>query len=174
MKIIPAVLMLVLTIQLGGCESTSTSGKDGYKALLKQAFQAIKQNDWDKYSKLTITEADFDLKQNKVSPFKQKQSYVGSVLKPEQQQQQRQDFQRAITGGEGIIPFATAEYVSVGSVVSSGTAESLAGAAIPYTVYSLKVKSGGSEFDSQNLEPLFVVTQWQGEYRLLNLYFKPR
>lgn len=170
MKFSTSVLLLLLAFCLTGCPGSSSPLKQR-ETLLRQTFQAMKQNDWQNYSKLTITTADYDLKQSSVSPAKAKQSYAGGVAKPRMQEQQKADFQEAVTGGEGIIDFRNAQFVSIGSALDQGTISSLNGVQIPYTTYSLMLKIAGQEIDSKALKPVFTVVEWQDEHRLLNLQF---
>ncbi len=95
----PALCALLLGAMLtSGCSKPDPSSSP--EALVEAAYEAIRTNSWEDYSKLTVTTADFILKEhNAQSAFKQKQSYVGSQLKPEEQARQRQDFARAVGAG---------------------------------------------------------------------------
>jgi hypothetical protein len=139
--------------------------------LIKEAFTAIKKNDWAAYSRLTVTAADFMLRENKIGPFEEKQSYAGSVLKPEEIQSQRAQFESAVEGGDGLIDFRNAEFVALGSIVEKGDHPLLTGGSVPFVAYSVRINVDGKEFDSRELSPRFVVVKWGHKPRLLRLLF---
>lgn len=157
--------LFMLVIVFGSCSGRPTTEEK----LLEQAFNAIKKEDWDAYGTLTVTYADFLLKAQSINAFHEKNSYDGGVLKPEQLKQQREEFEIAVQGGEGIIDFKNADFISPGNVVHAGSLEALEGPAIPYKIYSLKVKSPGSSLTHDY--PRFMVVRWNEEFRIMKLEF---
>ena len=140
--------------------------------LIRDAFNAIKKNDWKAYSKLTITTADFMLKEHEAGPFEEKQSYAGSILKPEEIERQRLEFDRAVAAGKGIIDFRKAQFVSLGATKETTSEELLTGSTISTTTHSVRIRLDGKETDSRELDPLFVTVKWGDEPRLLRLRFR--
>lgn len=92
------LLCFVVIIDCSGSidnQPSQAKGSQDVDQLLEQAFAAINSQDWAKYQALTITSADFILKQQRISKFKEKQTYVGGSLKPEEISQQLQQFRQA-------------------------------------------------------------------------------
>jgi hypothetical protein len=56
-------------------------------------------------------------------------------------------------------------------VVHQGEAALLSGNSIPVKTFSLRVRPDGSGAETRGRGPFFVVTRWQGGYRLLGLRF---
>ena len=165
----PELCALLLGAMLtSGCSKPDPSSSP--EALVEAAYEAIRTNSWEDYSKLTVTTADFILKEhNAQSAFKQKQSYVGSQLKPEEQARQRQDFARAVGGGEGLIDFKQRKF-SRTQLAAEGTQETLSGSHIPVSAYLVAV-DGATTASTEG--PSFVVVKWGSFYRLLGLNFPP-
>jgi len=161
-----AFAALASVLVLGACERQDpTASAEG---VVEAAYAAIKANDWDAYSKLTVTSADFILKENNAqSQFKQKSSYVGSQLKPEEQRRQKQEFQRAVAGGEGQIDFQTHKFEKA-HLAAQGNEELLNGSTIPVSAYL--VAAEGQSAPSQE-PPGFVVVPWGSFYKVLRLTF---
>jgi hypothetical protein len=167
------LLCFVVIIGCSGSGNNEPSQKDIDK-LLEQAFAAIKSQDWAKYQELTITSADFILKQQRISKFKEKQTYVGGSLKPEEISRQLQQFKQVKNVPEGLkedmIYFDEDIYVSAGKIVDQGVMPTLLEVQIPYEIYTIKVKSkSGKVMD--DLYPYFVIVQWRNSPRILKLLF---
>ncbi|GEM_PF-1345991 len=158
-------IFLALSI---GCSSKRSAPE---KSILKKAFSAIKKNDWEAYSKITITRADYEIRKQKMSKFKAKQSYVGGVLKSEEREKQKAEFIAAVAGGEGLIDFKNAKFVGLGTLLGSGISEGLLNSEYSYRIYSLRIKTGGQVIDTVDLSPKFVLVLWGKEFRILELLF---
>lgn len=166
-RLIKTLFLLALSaVLLSGCAHRSPDDQ-----FLSLVFAALKEKDWDDYSRLLVTKADFDLKRQKLSPFKSKQGYVGGVKKPEYRRMQMLQFERATAGGANQIDFAKGEYVGLGKRVDYGL-ELLSGGRIEARVYSIRYKVDGVEKVTDDEDPLFVVTSWGEKPRLLKLSFK--
>ena len=161
-----------------GCSASSDnqSSHNGgeVEKLLSNAFAAIKSQDWEQYKALTITAADLVLKRRGISKFKEKQSYIGSSMKPSEINKQLVQFNRVIkvevSIKEDMILFDEDSYVSMGKIVNQGNITTLDDIKIPFKTYSLKVKSqSGKTMD--DLYPYFVVVHWGNQPRLLKLIF---
>jgi hypothetical protein len=159
---------IVVSVGTIGCTSRPTTEE----ALLEQAFDAIKENDWEAYQKLTITYADFLLKAHKTSRVEEQMSYAGDVLKPEELQSQREQFDRAVAGGKGQIDFRRTEFLGAGPVFLESMMELLtAEEKVPFKIYALKIAEGGMQRETRDLFPRFTVVPWEGEYRIMRLEF---
>ena len=158
-----SVFMAVLSLL--ACSKPTSSPE----ALVAAAFESIKKNDWNAFAPLTITSADFILQENKVSKFKQGQTYAGGMLRPEEQKQQKEQFQKAAGGGAGILDFRQAKFDRAVRVTSA-TQELLTGSAIPVTFYAVALDGGGGK--PSQLDPGFAVVEWNKTYRLLGLRFR--
>ncbi|MFZ5755422.1 MAG: hypothetical protein ACOY3X_00800 [Pseudomonadota bacterium] len=125
------------------------------------ACETILDKDGMAFEKLTITEADFILQEQGLKfPVAQRQSYAGSVLKPEQLTAQRHEFERAARELAGVSCKAA---VPRGSEIR----ERMDGGNLEVLLYA--IVSDGKPVES----PLFEVVNWGGEnrYRLLGLRF---
>ena len=156
---------------LTGCTLGPDKTEEG---LLEKAFDAIREGSWEGYSRWTITTSDFILKeQGMQGAFKEKQSFAGGVLKKEDKERARQDFQRAVAGGPGLIDFKKATFVGKGTLLHAGHEDTLSGGSIPVQVFSLRIKSDGKVVDTKDLGPHFVLTRWNGRFRVLRLGLPP-
>lgn len=163
-----AVIAVIALISVtSGCSKPPTSSPE---ALVTAAFEALHKNDWEAYSALTITSADFILKENKQTRFKERGTFVGDKLKPEEKEQQRQQFQKAGTGGANVIDFRQTK-LDRPVLVASRQQETMIGSVIPVSLYGLMLKDSGGKLSP--LDPGFVVVQWRDGYRLLALRFSP-
>ena len=139
------------------------------EAIIKSAFKALKDGDWETYQSLTVTSAEFILKYNKVSPFKRKMTYAGGVLMPEEKSRQKKEFEHALKGGTDSINFKQAIFVKA-RLVHQDNRELLEGGSIPIKIYLVEVEQNGKK--QTDLQPAFVVTMWGEKPRLLQLEFK--
>lgn len=167
------LLLFVFITACSGSNNKQPTQRDIDK-LLKQAFNTIKTRDWQNYQALTITSADFILKRRGISKFKEKQSFVGSSLKPSEIDRQRQQFKLAKNAAdefnEDMIYFDKDTYVSLGTLVEQGALPTLDDVRIPFQTYTIKVESeSGKAMD--DLYPYFVVVQWRNKPRILMLLF---
>jgi len=151
------------SVVLASCSSRPTTEE----RLLEQAFNAIKRNDWEVYSALTITYADFLMKAQHINAFNEKNSYAGGVMKPEQVKQQQEEFRAAVNGGAGVIDFKSSEFVSPGKVVHSGSLEGMEGPRIPYKIFEVVAKPSGGA--SNPRYPRFMIVIWDDEFRIMKL-----
>lgn len=140
--------------------------------LAKEVFDSIKQRNVEEFSKLTITLADFELKKNKVSPFKAGLTYAGGTLRPEMRQRQQKQFEQASTrANENCIDFATCEFAGI---TGDAAAEQklLDGGSVPVRFRQFKIQRNGKVIDATDKQPVLVITDWNGHPRLLSLLFK--
>lgn len=153
---------------VAGCTSKTGSEEN----VVKEAFEAIKEGDLQRYEKITITAADYLLKKQGVSVFKARQTYAGGVLRREERETQRKEFDMAKAGGPGRIDFTGSELVGPGKRVEQGVLPYLEGVRIPYATYSVIIRTAeGKKIDTRNFYPLFMVAAWGDEYRMLGLVF---
>jgi hypothetical protein len=164
-RTIAFVSLFIALLSLLACTKPTSSPE----ALVEAAFESIKKNDWEAYAPLTITTADFILQENKVSKFKQGQTYAGGMLRPEEHKLQKEQFQKAARGGAGILEFHQAKFDRAVRVASANQ-ELLSGSAIPVTFYAVALDGGGGK--PSQLDPGFVVVEWNRSYRLLALRFR--
>jgi hypothetical protein len=160
-----AVCVLLLT--LCGCSKPTQSPE----RLVEAAFAAIKANDWKAYAPLTITSADIMLTRDKVSPMQAKMSYAGDVLKPEEQKRHRAQFDKAVSGGPGVIDFGKVKFQRAVKVAAADQ-ELWNGSSVSVVFYGVALKGGTG--DVSQLDPGFSVVQFGDGYRLLALVFRPQ
>ncbi len=120
--------------------------------------------------KTTITSADFDLRAQGISPFKESASFLGSSVKPEQKKRQKRQFWTARRGGSDFIDFSKDRLLGLGACLGEETQETLLGERIQVGVYSVRIRRGGKEMDSKDLFPKFALVRLgKTTYRLLGL-----
>ncbi len=167
-KILPFFLGLGLILGVTACASESAKTEQG---LLKLVFASLQANNQEEFDALTITPAEIMLDEYDVGPFQEKSSYIGQVLKPEEEQAQAQQFQQAVSGGAEQIDFKHSKFLGV-TLLSAGEQELLSGNRIPYKIYGLELEANGQKTDAKTTLPQFVITPWKNEYRLLGLKFE--
>jgi hypothetical protein len=163
-----AVALLMFFFVIAGCNTNSASPVAKFA---EQVFHAIQDEDFGKFEKLTITRADFILKQQKISKFKAKQSYAGGVLKPREQAEQKAQFEQAVNGGDDQIDFKHSEFKSV-IEIDEGLLLISEGYSIPSKTLALKLDMDGEIISTEDLPPYFVVVLWHKKFKLLRLEFE--
>ena len=73
---LPAILAAL--VALAGC------GNSPQETVIHEACLALKAQDWEAYLELTVTEADFLLRENDIDEIEAGESFAGSSLRPEQ------------------------------------------------------------------------------------------
>jgi hypothetical protein len=179
-NIFQGLILLLCFVVIIGCSGSTdnqpSQAKDSKNIdkLLEQAFTAIKTQDRAKFQALTITSADFILKRRGISKFKEKQSYVGSSLKPSEINKQLEQFKQAKNVPEELkedmIYFGEDTFVSVGKIVNQGVMPTVGEVQIPYKIYTIKVKSNSGGI-MDDLYPYFVIVQWRNQPKILKLLF---
>jgi len=163
----PLPCLFVLAVVSPACDS------DPRADLLGEVFAALKDHDAARFRRCTITTADFDLRAQGVSPFKASMTYLGGVIRPEEQAAHQKAFERAARGGQGFIDFTQDRFAGGGTLLGEGSRETLGGSFIPYQVYSALVRRQGQTVDSKDLYPRFVIAPWGDGFRLLDLLLPP-
>lgn len=138
--------------------------------IVREAFEALKEKNLQRFEGTTITTADFIMRDNGLNDFHDQASYAGSVLKPQEVDQQSEDYFAVINAsGERCIDFSSATFVSLGTAVRTDSFESGDGKKIPYNEWSIVIKTGGREIDTKDLSPRFKTVEWNGAHRILGL-----
>ena len=174
-KIMSLLALLALFAILGIASSffLSAPGNSTEEELLHTCFDAIRKNDWESFERVAITHADLwkESEGIKQSPFMEKQSYLGGVLKPEQLARLKESFERAAEAGEGQIDFMDANFAGLGTMIAEFEITGFGENSFPGRRYSLRIESDGEEMDTQNLTPQFVIVPWKGKWRILDMDF---
>ena len=138
--------------------------------LIRFAFEAIKRNDWNAYSKLTLNLAEVMLAEQKISRFEAKLSYTGQVLAPENTSKLRTQFGAAVQGGDGLIDFKKEKFKAI-KLIASEPLELLTGSSIPVEHFSVITDQTAGTAEPRF--PVFVLSKWKGEFRIVDLMFPP-
>ncbi len=152
----------------GGTESASTSP---VHQLLKSAFSAIADNNYNHYSRLTTTSADIIISRMDLSPAKANQSYVGSSLRTQERKRHKSRFKLAVKGGKNQIDFKNSKYIGIGEPVDSGRKKLLSHGSYNYKTYSLMIETDGEILTTNKLAPQFVVVEFKGQKKIIGLVF---
>jgi len=165
-------VFLILSLGAAAYLFFATGYASPQERVVARAFAAIQKNDLDAYAELTVTMADFEMLKNKINVFGEGLTYAGKVVKPEEQERQREEFEKAVTGGPGIIDFKKARFVGLSDKVKRGAREMLSGGEVPYEVYSVIIELDGRRIDTGGMRPRFVVVEYYDDYSILGLSFK--
>jgi len=155
----PVCALLVLSgFLLTACSSPAPTASP--ENLVAAGCEALVAGDLDAWREYTITAADFILKdEGMLSPFKQKMSYAGTQLKPEEIAGQDAEFRRAA----GEFRDGSCDGVQLHG---SETRERMDGGMLDVRLYAAVVDGKPRQ------SPLFEVVGWSNErYRLLGLTF---
>jgi hypothetical protein len=152
-----------------GEDLDSPEARASEERAVREAFEALKENDLKRFHTVTITTADYIMRDNGLSDFHDDASYAGSIMKPEEREQQSETFQMAARGGSESIDFANVSFVSLGTVLQSASIDTVDGKSFPFKEYSIVVKGPGGEIDTKDLSPRFVVAPWEDGHRILEL-----
>jgi hypothetical protein len=136
---------------------------------VREAFEALKQDDLKRYRAVSITKADFIMRDNGLSDFHDQASYTGSIQKPEEEQEHGENFNAATRGGSRSIDFKRVTFKSLGTVLQKARIDTVDGKSFPFKEYSIVVKGPSGEIDTKDLSPRFVVVPWENGHRILEL-----
>ena len=136
---------------------------------VREAFEALKQNDLKRFRAVSITTADFVMRDNGLSDFHDQASYTGSIRKPEEEEEHADNFNAATQGGSHLIDFERSTFKSLGTVLQRARIDSVDGKSFPFKEYSIVVRGPGGEIDTKDLSPRFVVVPWENGHRILEL-----
>ena len=148
---------LLIALFATGCAAPTATPE----AVCQAATEAIADGDWERYRELTITMADFDLRQSDISATAAPQSYAGGVLKPELVEKQRQQFRMAVAELRGKAAIFQSMHASAGQL----ELESLTGASYLAWTYLADV--------GLKSRLAFTLTKWGDEYRILGVRVSP-
>lgn len=145
----------------------SCGSQDPGESVAREAFDALKKKDWTRYKALTITLAEIALSHDKISPFKQKMTYVGSSVRAQEEDQIKNVFdgycQKDCLKSADLKSLKLTDSADIKNPWSQGECE------IPVSKYSAQIS--GSLSEPVCVVPKFVVTQWHGRFYLLGLQF---
>lgn len=161
------ILLLVAAAFFSGC------GPSPSEKTIHLACQALKAQDWEAYSRLTITEADFMMVENNISESEADQSFAGSSLRPKQRQHLREQYEQAIQGCDGCLDFSRCLYVFP-TLSATSTITTLGGDDVILEEYILTIEMDGPETSAPGLGPYFILVPWEDEVRILSLRFPRR
>lgn len=164
-----AAFLTACDIHLSGSVDTTPTPEE--ERVVREAFAVIRQGDVQKYWPLTITRADFIMRDNGLSDFHDQASVAGSVLKPEEQKQQGLDFEQASRNDPECIDFSSATFRSLGTLVRAGEIAMPEGKKLPFKEWSVVIGGPGGEVDTKDMSPRFVLVEWTDGPRILALRF---
>ncbi len=172
-----AMLLLPVFLSCSGAgrdkeaENEKSKTKMPDEIILERAFNAIKHDMWQPFLGISITSVDYVMKELGITHNNARYSREGSVIKPRQIQELKYQFDMAVQGGYNQIDFRNAEFAGVGNVLDSGHKIASHDTKYYYRVYSLKLKINGEIIDTKDLRPLFVLSFWDGNFRVIELKY---
>jgi hypothetical protein len=156
--------VLVCAALLAGC------GASPQERLIHDACQALKAQDWEAYADLTITEADYLMRQNRIDENEADHSFAGESLRPRQRELLRQQYDRAVQGGPRQLDFGRCQFVFP-DLERKRTMKTLSGEEIAIEEYVVAIEMDGPERSAPGLGPIFVLAAWNDGYRIIGLRF---
>lgn len=165
------LLSLLFSITLTACRTNTPKSEE---VLLQLAFEAIQEQDWEKFQRLSITPSDFIVAEKNLSKFAESQQYEVQVLRPEEQAVLRTAFAKAGSKEPGTINFTDASFEGIGTMIRTGDYEVMeVQEPVEFKQYSLKLELNGETIDTKDLYPQFQVVyfRWEEEYRIIGLVF---
>ena len=93
------------------------------------------------------------------------------MLKDEEKKKQKEQYNRALNGGQFQINFEEEKFLSLSDKINRGSYKTITGGDVPYEIYSVIVEENGMELGAKELNPKFVVVKRGMRYRLLKLLF---
>ena len=161
------ILALIALVSLPGC------GPSPQEQTIGLACQALKTQDWEAFAELTVTEADFLMRENQIDENGADHSFAGGDLRPSQQQLLREQFDQAVRGGDRCLDFSRCQYVFP-ALIRTSTLTTLSDGEIRLEEYIITIEMDGPEKSAPGLGPSFVLARWEDEYRILALRFPRR
>ncbi|MBU8869949.1 MAG: hypothetical protein KOO60_03630 [Gemmatimonadales bacterium] len=161
------LLMIAVVFSLAGC------GPSPQERTIHLACQALKAQDWEAFSKLTITEADFLIAENLRSGRGAESQFARNSLRPEQLQLLKEQFDQAIRGGDYCLDFSRCQYVFP-TLNRTSTRTTFSGEIVPVEEYILIIEMDGPERSAPGLGPNFLLVPWEDGYRIQALKFPHR
>ncbi len=165
------LLSLLFSITLSACRTNTPKSEE---VLLQLAFEAIQEQDWEKFQRLSITPSDFIVAEKNLSKFAESQQYEVQVLRPEEREVLRTAFAKACSKEPGTINFTDASFEGIGTMIRTGDYEVMeVQEPVEFKQYSLKIEVNGETIDTKELTPHFQVVyfRWEEEYRIIGLIF---
>jgi hypothetical protein len=174
-KLMRFISLSSLFIILAVCSGCSSNRPYTEEDLLRLACKALKERQWEQYANLIVTRADFFLYEDNITAFEEPNTYLGSVIKPEQIEIHKKLFYQVALGRDSTIDFAHVEFCRKGSLLRTETKLLAAKDPVILNTYSLIVSVGETEVDTKDMYPLFTVAYvpWMGQYRILDLEVPP-
>ncbi len=162
---------IVISLFFPACKTNIPKTEE---VLLELAFEAIRDQDWEKYQKLMITPSDFIVAEKNLSKFAESQQYEVQVLRPEEREAHRLAFVKAASKEPGTINFSEVSFEGIGTMIRSGDYDVMeVQEPVEFKQYSLKLEMNGEMFDTKDQYPQFQVVyfRWEEEYRIIGLVF---
>ena len=156
-----------MVLLLAGCSNSPQEN------VIREAYLALKADDWDSFRSLTVTNADLLDRQSRFETTSAADSFVGGDLRPREIQALRDQFERAVNGCIDCLDFESCLFVRLEPPIE-GVVTTLSGEEIPSLEYPVRCEMEGPEVSPPGLAPTFLLVPWEGEYRILALKFEPR
>ncbi len=126
--------------------------------LIKKAFYNIKKDRWWLYSLYATTPYKIEFDELDISLWNDTIGYSNYCTAIDtQRERQKEQFTRAVQGGQGQIDFQNAKFIGI--VEPAEFEESFTW--YDSKTYSIKIKVNGKIIKTSNLTPKFVVAEWK-------------
>lgn len=161
---------VLATAALVGCQLLDQTPPEDKVA--KAAFDAIKTNNWKAFTEHVATHSDFFMKPDKnANPLTGGHSMGSAMIRAEEMDFMHGEFDRAVRGGENLLDFKRAEFVSLGAERKTGVLPLWTEDTVNYTIYSFRVKISGAEQDTAGSWPKFLMVKYGGKPKVFAIMY---
>lgn len=165
-----AVLVVVTAAAIAGCQLLDQTPPE--EKVARAAFDAIRTNNWKAFTEHVATHSDFIMKPDKsANPLTGGHTMGSALIRAEEMDFMHGEFDRAVKGGENLLDFKRAEFVSLGAERKTGVLPLWTEEQVNYTIYSFRVRIQGAEQDTAGTYPRFMMVKYDGQPKVFAIMF---
>lgn len=162
--------LAIAAVAFVGCQLLDQTPPE--EKVAKAAFDAIKTNNWNKFSDHVATHSDFIMKPDKnANPLTGGHTMGTAMIRAEELTIIHADFDRAVKGGENLVDFKRAEFVSLGAERKTGDLPLWTEEKVTYTIYSFRIRINGAEQDTAGSWPRFMMVKYGGKPKVFAILY---
>ncbi|MBK6315041.1 MAG: hypothetical protein IPF53_12180 [Blastocatellia bacterium] len=164
------IAVALAAVALVGCQLLDQTPPE--EKVAKAAFDAIKTNNWKAFTEHVATHSDFIMRPDKnANPLTGGHTMGSALIRAEEMDFLHAEFDRAVSGGENLLDFKRAEYVSLGAERKAGVLPLWTEEKVDYTIYSFRVRINGVEQDTAGSWPRFMLVKYEGKPKVFAIMY---
>jgi hypothetical protein len=169
-RLLRTATFALAAVAIVGCQLLDQTPPEEKAA--KAAFEAIKTNNWKLFTEHVATHSDFIMKPDKeANPLTGGHTMGTALIRAEEMDFLHAEFDRAAKGGENLVDFKRAEFVSLGAERKTGVLPLWTEETVNYTIYSFRVRINGAEQDTAGSWPRFMMVKYEGKPKIFAIMF---